>query len=276
LRGSGDVWAAASKLALVAALLALALIGVRQMPLRADGVAAKGYGAPPKGYGPTPTGLQPRYPQGYACSRLTSLYASWKDIDGSDRDEPHSGVDGGRFGDPIFAPGPGVVRAVWPADWGWGPEGALLIKHSAEDLNLDEGVPQYYSAFYHLSMDEVKNYEVGQRIERGQLLAHVVRPGGKRFYLPEVHWEVYEVGNDNATRWHENQREYAYWTNRTAKLIDPLYLMTREPGTLDGTGVLIEPLDPERDYVGYRGFTYILPCLPREGRKGARNSRKLG
>ncbi len=217
-----------------------------------------------KGYGISETGLLPRYPAGHTCSPLTSLYASWKDVDGSGRDEPHSGVDGGRFGEPILAPGPGEVLAVWVADWGWGPEGALLIRHSADDLNLREGVGQYYSAFYHLNYDEVKGYKTGQRIERGQTLAHVSRPGGRPFYLPEVHWEVYEVRNDNATEWQQNEREHAYWTNRTSRLVDPLYLMAREEGSLEGSDVLIEPFRAGRNYDDYSGFTYILPCTKRK------------
>lgn len=232
------------------------------MPLRADGAL--------KGYGVKPTGLEPKYPAGYACSRLTSLYASWEDVDGSRRDERHSGVDGGRLGDAILAPASGVVRAVWPADWGWGPEGALLIRHSAADLNLDEGVSHYYSAFYHLKLEEIKHLRTGDPVRRGQVLAHVGRPGGKARYLAEVHWEVYEVANDEALRWHQNDLEFAYWTNRTAKLVDPLYLMSREPGTLEGNLVLIEPFDLERDYRGYKGFTYILPCTPRDNPRALR------
>ena len=80
-----------------------------------------------KGYDIKPTGLRPQYPAGF-CSPLTSLYASWIDVDGTRRTEAHSGVDGGRLDDPILAPGPGTIRAVWQADWGWGNEGALLIK----------------------------------------------------------------------------------------------------------------------------------------------------
>lgn len=241
-----------------ALLLAIALVlglayGAYHMSKRAPDEALKGYDV-------AETGLRPLYPQGLGCSPLTSLYASWIDVDGSRRDERHSGVDGGRLGEPILAPGPGIVRAVWVADWGWGDEGALLVRHSARELNLDDGVEHYYSAFYHLDRDELKGYAEGQRIERGQVLAHVYRPGGRRAYLAEVHWEVYEVRNDNALKWHENRLERAYWTNRTARLIDPLYMLSRAPGTLQGSSVAIVPFRRGADYRGYRGFTYILPC----------------
>ena len=39
----------------------------------------------PKGYDITPTGPSLAYPAGYECSPLTSLYASWIDVDGSMR-----------------------------------------------------------------------------------------------------------------------------------------------------------------------------------------------
>jgi hypothetical protein len=76
-----------------------------------------------KGYDITETGLRPVYPRDRACSRLTSLYASWIDVDGTRRDEKHSGIDGGRLGDAVLAPAPGTVRRVWVADWGQGHGG---------------------------------------------------------------------------------------------------------------------------------------------------------
>lgn len=255
--GKSRQHARAIAVALAIGVLVLAAYGGDDMASRNARNALKGYGI-------TETGLRPRYPAGHVCSPLTSLYASWQDVDGSMREEVHSGVDGGRLGEPILAPGPATVRAVWLADWGWGPEGALLLRHSADDLGLDEGVDDYYSAFYHLKQEEVSAFKVGQRIERGQLLAHVGRPGGKTIYLPEVHWEVYEVGDDDATKWHENERGKGYWTNRTSRLIDPLYLLSREPGTLDDKNVLIEPFQKGRDYRAYKGFTYILPCAKRK------------
>lgn len=93
------------------------------------------------GYGIVETGLYRIYPRGYSCSRLTSLYASMIDVDGSRRDRPHSGVDGGSLGDAIFAPADGTVKATWLANWGWGEEGALIIRHSRKDLNLRTGPP---------------------------------------------------------------------------------------------------------------------------------------
>lgn len=213
-----------------------------------------------KGYGITETGLTPLYPEGYKCSPLTSLYASWTDIDGSARDEPHSGVDGGRLGEPLLAPAPGMVVSAWLADWGWGDEGALLIQHSRGDLNLTGGSPYYYSAFYHLRHADVAHYKPGQRIARGQELARIFRPGGKKRYLPEVHWEVWETGPGVTLRWTENKYGRPDWIDHTAALIDPLYLLSRETPPDEKLRVAITPLEAGQDYSRFRGFTYVLPC----------------
>mgnify|MGYP001253632732 CR=1 FL=1 len=213
-----------------------------------------------KGYGITKTGLAPLYPEGFACSPLTSLYASRLDIDGSKRGEAHSGVDGGRLGEAILAPGPGTVAAAWQADWGWGDEGALLLLHSRADLNLSEGSAFYYSAFYHLSVEDVAAYQVGQPIARGQQIARVHRPGGKKRYLPEVHWEVWEISAAEPLKWVEGKHGRPDWVNKTALLIDPLYLLSRQTPPNANLEVTITPFEAGRDYSGFRGFTYILPC----------------
>ena len=242
----------------VASAMALSLVTMAVPPM-----TSRAQSAAHKGYGITKTGLTPVYPTGFDCSPLTSLYASWKDVDGSNRSEPHSGIDGGRLGDDVLAPAGGIVRAVWEADWGWGREGALLIRHARQDLNLADGPPYYYSALYHLRYDDIRDVKVGQRIARGQSIGHVFRPGGRSFYLPEVHLEVYEVGDDDALEWLENRRGAAYWVNEDARLIDPLYLMSLHVPPGDGRSVLVQPFLPDTDYRMFRGFTYILPCTRR-------------
>jgi murein DD-endopeptidase MepM/ murein hydrolase activator NlpD len=213
-----------------------------------------------KGYGITKTGLTPIYPQGFACSPLTSLYASWQDIDGSRRGEAHSGVDGGRLGEPIYAPAAGTVVAAWKADWGWGDEGALLVQHSREQLNLTDGSAFYYSAFYHLRFEDAAAFKPGQPIARGQQLATVFRPGGKQRFLPEVHWEVWEISDAETLRWIENKHRRPDWVNKTAMLIDPLYLLSRETPPGANLEVVVVPFEAGKDYSAFRGFTYILPC----------------
>jgi hypothetical protein len=213
-----------------------------------------------KGYDITSTGLEPRYPRDYECSPLTSLYASWIDVDGTRRDERHSGIDGGRLGDVIVAPAPGTVRRVWIADWGQGHEGALLMVHSRADLGLSAGANLYYSEFDHLRYDDISGLKEGQRIARGERIARVFRPGGKRRYLPEVHLEVYEVGDDTALTWRVGEHGTEYFDNETSRLIDPLYLLSLEVRPTDQLEVQIQPFVPRRDYSAFKGFTYHLPC----------------
>jgi murein DD-endopeptidase MepM/ murein hydrolase activator NlpD len=206
----------------------------------------------------------PVYPSDKDCSPLTSLYSSWADVDGTKRSEPHSGVDGGRLGDPVLAPADGVVIAVWQANWGWGREGALLIAHSRADVGLQDGPERYYSEFDHLRHEEIRSIAVGKQIRRGERLATVFRPGGKTEYLPEVHWEVWSIDDDTATRWAVNKFGGRYWRNKTGHLIDPLYMLSlNAPARTDGV-VEIPVFEHGRDYRDFRGFTYFLPCAERK------------
>jgi murein DD-endopeptidase MepM/ murein hydrolase activator NlpD len=241
-------------LLLAGAAIAAVVLGVSTMKARATDREMKGYGI-------AKTGLTPVYPEGFTCSPLTSLYGSWIDIDGSRRGEINSGVDGGNLGEPIFAPAPGTVVAAWEADWGWGDEGALLVLHTRADLNLTDGSPYYYSAFYHLRLDDVVGFQPGQAIARGQVLAHVFRPGGKKKYLPEVHWEIWEIGHADALTWRDGKKGRPDWYNKSAALIDPLYLLSRETPPNADLEVLVTPFEAGKDYSRFRGFTYILPCV---------------
>jgi murein DD-endopeptidase MepM/ murein hydrolase activator NlpD len=211
-----------------------------------------------KGYGTKKTGLVPRYHR--ACSRITSFYGSWEDLDGSERDEPHSGIDAGQLGDAVLAPAPGTVVAAWRANWGWGWDGALLILHSKSELGLSEGPKYYYSEFDHLRFSEIKKFSTGDTIKRGQRIGTVSRPGGNPAYLPEVHWEVWEVDEPLPSSWHTNKYKGRDWFNGTAQLIDPLYMLSRNTPPAEDGGVDIVPFDSKYDYSSYRGFTYILPC----------------
>lgn len=212
-----------------------------------------------KGYDITPTGLKPNYPEGYDCSPITSPYATWIDVDGTERNAQHSGIDLGRLNDTIIAPAPGRVKAVWRANWGWGLEGALLIEHTRENLNLKEGAAFYYSAYDHLRFDEIKAFEVGEPIARGEELAHVYRPGGFARYLPEVHFEVWE-SEDDELKWVKNGYGGREWRIEGARLIDPLYMMSLERRPLIGKTVSILPFVKGKDYKNFKGFTYPLAC----------------
>lgn len=212
-----------------------------------------------KGYGITETGLTPVYPTNFICSPITSPYATWIDVDGARRDEIHSGVDAGKLGEWIIAPASGIIRAVWKADWQWGSEGALLIRHDRSDVNFPNGSKYYYSEFDHLNFDEIKDFKVGQKVQRGQKLARVSHPGDQSSYLPEVHWEVWEADNDKLS-WRTNRYNAPDWWNESAQLIDPLYMLGLNKPPLDGKSVDITPFVDGHDYSRFRGFTYILPC----------------
>lgn len=234
------------------------------IPLLVLGCMSSQPESPSPGYDIAWTGLVPVYPDGYHCSPLTSLYASWIDVDGSKRDEAHSGVDGGRYGEDVLAPADGTVVAAWQADWGWGPEGSLLILHGPRDANLDGDGPSYYSAFDHLNYDEVARYRKGERVSRGQKLATVSRPGGQSRYLPEVHWEVWELSDtdDRLLVWGVNEEGKPSWTNSAARLVDPLYLLSLQDRPKD-LGVPIRPNDAGEAARRPMGFSYILPCSKR-------------
>ncbi len=239
-----------------AAFAATCFMGFQTMKARASDRMLKGAGI-------TKTGLTPLYPDAFDCSPLTSLYASWIDVDGRKRSEKHSGVDGGRLGEPILSPAAGVVVTTWKGDSGWGDEGALLLLHTRADLNLKDGAPFYYSAFDHLRFEEVAQYAPGRKVARGDVLAHVFRPGGKKKYLPEVHWEVWEVHHPTAIVWGTNKRGRPDWVNPTAELIDPLFLLSRETPPDENLQVTVTPFELGGDYRRFRGFTYILPCRQR-------------
>lgn len=241
--------------ALIGSLAVLGVFGIRAEAHYLE----HGLGDVKKGYDITRSKLVPIYPDGYHCSPLTSLYASWRDIDGSQRSEPHSGVDGGRLGEDIIAPASGTVKAVWEANWGWGNEGALLISHTAGELNMEDGAAYYLTAYDHLNYDDIKHFKVGQRIARGERLARVYRPGGHIIYLPEVHWEVWELQSETLT-WVTNRHGGLEWRNPKARLIDPLYMLGIHDPPEDGKSVRIMPFDPEADYAKFRGFTYIFAC----------------
>ena len=216
--------------------------------------------------------LVPQYPADRNCSPLTSLFGSWDDVDGTRREEAHTGVDGGRLGEPILAPAAGVVIGVWRANWGWGQEGALLIRHTKADLGLSEGPDFYYSEFDHLRYRDIRSIAVGTKVARGERIATVSRPGGNGDYQPEVHWEVASIEDDDATQWSRNKFGGKSWKNDTGHLVNPLQMLSLNAAPREDGGVDIPVFEPGRDYRSFRGFTYILPCpkKPKAGKKPAR------
>ncbi|MEH6632243.1 MAG: M23 family metallopeptidase [Halopseudomonas aestusnigri] len=215
-----------------------------------------------KGYDATPSGLIPVYPTQLLCPQLSSLYGSWEDVDGSNREERHVGVDGGCLGDEILAPADGTLIAIWKRNRELGGDWSILIAHSPDDLNIKDEGSVYYSEFDHLRFEQLSHLNLNQRISRGQRIAFVDRPGGNRAYLAEVHWEVYEVpeADKNAIIWKIEGKGDVVWWNYSARLIDPLYFMPIEK-TNDGHYLAhITPYSRNENYSSFVGFTYILGC----------------
>lgn len=242
----------------MATLMATLLsVGAPGQPADAGTIALKGYDA-------TPTGLFPAYPADRVCPELTSLYGSWIDVDGSGRDEAHGGVDGGGFGDVIVAPADGTILALWRNDHGWGEEWNLLIQHTPGDLNVEDDGFVFFSEFDHLSEADIAHLTEGQRVVRGQPIGRVRRPGGNPAYLPEVHWEIYEVpaAAQGDLDWQPNAHGGQIWWNPSARLIDPLFMMSRQEPPRDDGAVAIQPFSADQDFRAFRGFTYLFVCEP--------------
>lgn len=110
-------------------------------------------------------GLHAHYPRGYHCPPITSYFGSMLDVDGSEREEVHLGVDLGDWDDAIIAPADGRVVSVRPTDVGYGPEWTVLIAHTAADMGLP-GTDVIYSEFYHLD-DAAAQLHSGQAVHRG-------------------------------------------------------------------------------------------------------------
>lgn len=204
-----------------------------------------------------PNGLHPVFPDGYVCPPITSYFGSWLDVDGSERETVHAGIDLGNWGDAILAPADGHVVAAWATDVGYGPEWAVLILHTAQEMGLP-GDRLIYSEFYHLD-DEVAHLQTGQQVRRGEKLAVVRVPGGNRAYLPETHWDVYSIPADRLddTYWFDFGDGHLSWGNDAEVLHDPLAFMPLSPDKR----AQIVPFDAAKNYDGFVGFTYPLLCL---------------
>ena len=106
-------------------------------------------------------------------SKVTGVYGSQRFYNGK-AGNPHYGVDyRGKVGDPVNAPAGGIVT-LWVPDMFYSG-GTLIIDHGF-------GVN---STFLHLSKAHVK---VGQRIEKGQLIAAVGQSG--RVSGPHLDWRI--------------------------------------------------------------------------------------
>lgn len=120
------------------------------------------------------TGLQPVFPVGYQCPKITSAFAATTDGGGNRRDPAihggkHGGVDiGFEVGHPLIAVAGGQVVAKGP-EFGDGAqmEGIFLwLRHSPEDT----GLPFWtFSKYQHLK--ERPALDIGDRVSPGQVVA---------------------------------------------------------------------------------------------------------
>lgn len=105
--------------------------------------------------------------------RISGVFGSRRILNGEPK-RPHSGVDVARpTGTPILAPAGGVVTLAEPDMYFGG--GTVLLDHGH----------WIESAFLHMSE---LNVEVGQRVEKGELLGLVGATG--RVTGPHLHWSV--------------------------------------------------------------------------------------
>jgi hypothetical protein len=121
-------------------------------------------------------------------------------------------------------------------------------------------VASYYAEFDHLRYEEISRLKEGQRIARGERIVTVFHPGGNRRYLPEVHLEVYEVGDEGALTWRTGEHGTEYFENATSRLIDPHHMPSLEVRPTAQRKVPIQPFETHRDYSTFKGYTYFLPC----------------
>ena len=71
---------------------------------------------------------------------------------------------------------------------------------------------------------------------------------------------MWQVEDEEAIRWNLNEFGARYWTNKTAHLVDPLYMLSlNAPENEDGS-VDIRVYESDVSYGVFRGFTYIFPC----------------
>lgn len=203
-------------------------------------------------------GLHAAFPSNYHCPPITSYFGSMLDVDGSEREEVHTGVDLGNWGDAIIAPADGHVVSVRQTDEGNGPEWTVLFIHTAAEMGLS-GSFVIYSEFYHLD-DAVSHLQRGQAVRRGDKVAIVRVPGGNQNYLPETHWDTYRVPESRVadTYWYDVGGGVLSWSNDAEVLVNPLALMPTIKAPDKRSEIV--PFDASHNYDGFAGFTYPLVC----------------
>jgi hypothetical protein len=73
---------------------------------------------------------------------------------------------------------------------------------------------------------------------------------------------VWEADAAAHLMWRTNKFGGRYWLIQSARLVDPLYMLSLNGVVHDDLNVDITPYQPNVDYSNFIGFTYILPCHP--------------
>jgi len=203
----------------------------------------------------------PLYPAGMACGKISSPFGDLRDLDGSRRKAPHTGIDLGNHGDVVIAPARGTLVAIWAVHHPWGRDWNLLMRHTTQDLNLPTRPVVYYSEFDHLQRKDIPPFEPGQTLAQGTPIGIVRHPANAPRFRAEVHLEVYEIPLQDLsdTTWH-NDHGFRYWWNDAAKLIDPLTMMGHHMTQGQGKGVAPAMFQPGKTRPDFPGFVYPLAC----------------
>ncbi len=142
----------------------------------------------------------------YSRSELFS-----KDLPGNENnnEEPrrlHLGTDiWGPVGTSVFAPLDGVVHSLAFND-NYGDYGAtLILKHEIEGI-------VFHTLYGHISLKDIENLYPGDKIQKGQLIAHFGKENENGHWPPHLHFQVIEnMGSykgDYPGVCKESEREY--------------------------------------------------------------------
>lgn len=211
-------------------------------------------------YGVDAEPLQPAYPDTFRCGKITSLFGSMFDLDGSKRAARHIGIDLGNLDDKIIAPADGTIRAIWKTVHPWGVDWNILFAHEMHDLNMNAAPFVYLLEFDHLQFSDIAHLVVGQAVRRGDKIGVVRHPGNNPNLRAEVHLELYLVPNHAQFDliW-SNDLGFLYWRNEAAHLIDPVFLLSLNAPVSDGKAY-INMFEPKAGRDLITGLTYPLAC----------------
>ncbi len=131
-------------------------------------------------------------------------------IDHHERRATHLGVDlFAPDGTPIYAPLAGTIYSLADnaGEQDYGP--TLILKHEPV------AGPAFYTLYGHLAPDALKRWEAGQRVEAGELLAHIGDYPRNGNWAPHLHFQIIADMLDYADNFPGvcSPRQRAVWTS---------------------------------------------------------------